>query len=56
MLSLPDSARVACWLNAWLAGRESADDVITGLNGRHGLAEFVGPETGEPARAGALPR
>jgi hypothetical protein len=47
VVSLPDSARVACWLNAWLAGRESADEVITGLNGRRRFAEFVGPETGD---------
>ncbi|MEJ7628264.1 MAG: hypothetical protein WKF54_01595 [Nocardioidaceae bacterium] len=46
MQSLPDSARVACWLNAWLTGRESADAVITGLNGRGRLAEFAGPEAG----------
>ena len=42
MLTLPDSARVACWLNAWLAARESADAVITGVAGPTGVAEFVG--------------
>ncbi|MBA3310283.1 MAG: hypothetical protein H0U28_09530 [Nocardioidaceae bacterium] len=31
MYVVPASARVACWLNAWLGGRESADAVITGL-------------------------
>jgi hypothetical protein len=46
MLSLPASAQIACWLNAWLASRESADAVIAGCHGRDGVAEFVGPEPG----------
>jgi hypothetical protein len=48
VLSLPDSCRVACWLNAWLCGRESPDAAITGLTGRGevGSAEFVGPQPG----------
>jgi hypothetical protein len=44
VLSLPDSARISCWLNAWLTDRESTDEVITGLNGDRRLAEFVGPQ------------
>jgi hypothetical protein len=44
VLTLPESARVACWLNAWLAARESADAVITGVAGRDGIAEFVGQD------------
>jgi hypothetical protein len=47
VLTLPDSARVACWLNAWLAARESADEAITGLSGPSALAEFVGPDAGD---------
>lgn len=44
MLSLPDSARAACWLNAWLATRASADAVISGLAAPGQITEFVGPE------------
>jgi len=48
---LPDSARVACWLNAWLAGRESTDAVISGLAGSGRLAEFAAPGTAPAAPA-----
>lgn len=47
MLPLPASARVACWLNAWLASRESADAVISGVDGRPGRAHFAGGPLGE---------
>lgn len=46
MLSLPASARAACWLNAWLASRESADAVISELAGPDQVTEFVGLEAG----------
>lgn len=46
MLRLPSAAHVACWLNAWLAGRESPDAVISGLARRGCSVEFVGPESG----------
>lgn len=41
MFEVPHAARTACWLNAWLAGRESADAVITGLMGDQAHMEFV---------------
>ena len=41
MFIVPTAARTACWLNAWLAGRESADDVIAGLIGEQAHVEFV---------------
>ncbi len=41
MFAVPHAARTACWLNAWLAGRESADAVITGLMGGQAHIEFV---------------
>ncbi|MDQ3307173.1 MAG: hypothetical protein M3499_02250 [Actinomycetota bacterium] len=47
MLLLPESARVACWLNAWLAGRHGADMVIDGVRGDQVLVDFSGLE-GEP--------
>jgi hypothetical protein len=37
---LPSAARVACWLNAWIASRRSADDVIEGVIGDSTHAEF----------------
>jgi hypothetical protein len=46
MYALPDSGRAACWLNAWLAGRESADAVISGIPGPDQVAEFIGPGPG----------
>lgn len=46
MLRLPDAALVACWLNAWLASSQSTDAVISGISGRSGTTEFVGPEPG----------
>lgn len=47
MLPLPASVRVACWLNAWLGSRESADAVISGVDGRPGRAHFAGAPLGE---------
>ena len=41
MLTLPASARVACWINAWLAARQSTDAVISGLVGDDGIVEFI---------------
>ncbi|HEY7042786.1 MAG TPA: hypothetical protein VH419_03865 [Nocardioidaceae bacterium] len=41
MFAVPYAARVACWLNAWLSGRESADAVITGVMGEQAHMEFV---------------
>jgi hypothetical protein len=37
---LASAARVACWLNAWIASRRSADDVIEGVIGDSAHAEF----------------
>ncbi|MDX6308357.1 MAG: hypothetical protein QOI06_1403 [Nocardioidaceae bacterium] len=51
MLSLPASARVACWINAWLAARQSTDSVISGLVGQHGAVEFLPPASGPPMSA-----
>jgi hypothetical protein len=47
MLTVPRTARVACWLNAWLSRREGADHTITGVIGSDGEVEFsaVGPGT-----------
>lgn len=53
MLSLPDAARLACWLNAWIAGRASADAALAGF-GADGGAEISGPERGSRARPAAL--
>lgn len=33
MLAFPLAAGVACWLNAWIMGREPADEVIAGVVG-----------------------
>jgi hypothetical protein len=41
VFAVPHAARTSCWLNAWLAGRESADAVITGLMGEQAHVEFV---------------
>jgi hypothetical protein len=35
------AVRSACWLNAWLAGSESADSAITGLMGEQAHVEFA---------------
>ncbi len=43
---LPDSARLACWLNSWLGHGESADAVISGLDGDAGPTRFVGGPLG----------
>jgi len=42
MLDLPAAARLGCWLNAWIAGRASADATITGITGGTGKASFSG--------------
>lgn len=41
MFAVPHAARTSCWLNAWLAGREGADAVITGLMGQQAHVEFA---------------
>jgi hypothetical protein len=41
VFAVPPTARVACWLNAWLAGREGADAVITGVLGEQAHMEFA---------------
>lgn len=43
MPTVPSCARVACWLNAWVARRRSADDVIGGLLDGRASVEFVEP-------------
>jgi hypothetical protein len=42
MLDLPAAARLGCWLNAWIAGRASADAAITGITGGTAKASFSG--------------
>ncbi len=42
MLTLPASARLACWLNAWLRGDVSADALISGIVGRQSSVDFSG--------------
>lgn len=44
MRNFPAAARVACWLNAWIAGRESADEVIAGVVGEHARVAFNAPD------------
>jgi hypothetical protein len=46
VVSLPPSARLACWFNAWLAGRRGTDATLDGLLGSAAALEFVGPEAG----------
>lgn len=50
MLAVPSCARVACWLNAWIVRRVSADDVIDGLLDGDARVEFL-----EPVECRALP-
>jgi hypothetical protein len=52
VLPVPLAARTACWLNAWLAGREPADDVIGGVSAA-GAVEFS-LETGAPPISAAF--
>lgn len=40
MFAVPPSASTACWLNAWLSQRESADAVIGGLLGGRSVVHF----------------
>ena len=51
MFAVPSAARLACWLNAWLCGRESADDVIDGLVAGDAQVDFDGlaPDPLSPA-------
>jgi hypothetical protein len=39
---VPDAARTACWINAWVGGHASADDVIAGLSGPVDEVDFRG--------------
>ena len=51
MFAVPDAARTACWINAWVSGRAPADDVIAGLTGPRQEVDFrgVGAGTLSPA-------
>ncbi len=40
MLVVPQAARLACWLNAWLSDRQPADDVIAAIT-TGGPTEFI---------------
>ncbi|MGI8888052.1 MAG: hypothetical protein ACR2GB_03630 [Nocardioidaceae bacterium] len=42
MCTVPPAARVSCWLNAWLAGRESTDDVISAVASDGTSVSFTG--------------
>jgi hypothetical protein len=53
VIDIPSAARAACWLNAWIAGRESADAVIEGVRGRHPQVRFL-QAAGESALTPAL--
>lgn len=48
MLVVPDAARISCWLNAWLAGREPTDHVIDAVSWGDHRVEFIGTESTEP--------
>lgn len=54
MFAVPDAARTACWLNAWVAGRAPADDVIAGLAGPVDDVDFRGVGTGGTVSAALL--
>jgi hypothetical protein len=41
---VPPAARLGCWLNAWLAGRTSADEAITGITAGRENVSFRGLE------------
>jgi hypothetical protein len=47
MLRIPAAARLACWLNAWITGRVSADAAIGGIGAGDSTVGFRGldPET-----------
>lgn len=51
VFDVPAAARTACWLNAWIGGREPADEVIGGLHGHATEVEFRG--LGSPASLSA---
>jgi len=42
VFAVPDAARTACWLNAWVTRRTSADDTIAGLTGPLDEVDFRG--------------
>ena len=42
VLSLAASARLTCWLNAWLRGAVSADSLIAAVTGRQTVVAFGG--------------
>jgi hypothetical protein len=41
---VPPAARLGCWLNAWIAGRTSADEAITGITAGRETVSFRGLE------------
>jgi hypothetical protein len=41
---VPAAARLGCWLNAWIAGRTSADEAITGITAGRETVSFRGLE------------
>jgi hypothetical protein len=41
---VPSAARLGCWLNAWIAGRTSADEAITGITAGRESVSFRGLE------------
>lgn len=47
MLNFPTAGRVTCWLNAWISGREPADEVIAGVVGEHASVLFQRDEGAE---------
>jgi hypothetical protein len=53
VFTVPLACRTACWLNAWLGGRESADAVIDGLS-CGGDADFVWDRGEAPLSAALL--
>lgn len=50
MFVVPPAARLGCWLNAWIAGRTSADEAITGITAGGGTVAFrgLGPDVDLP--------
>ncbi len=44
MFVVPAAARLGCWLNAWIAGRTSADEAITGITAGRETVSFRGLE------------
>ena len=54
MLVVPDAARISCWLNAWLAGRESTDQVIDAVSWGDHQVEFISTADAEPLSVALL--